>query len=113
MTTPRKNFNYNSPYAKPIQQYPSQSEDYISFDMGGSIQNNAASSSTEKTPGCYNPKYYQQNFRNSNSKANRRNLFNNNYSQQNNRQSLNQPQRYGQNLRNSNEKRSPQQQNVS
>lgn len=123
MTTPRKNFNYNQPYAKPVQQqYPSQSEDYISFDMGGPTQmNNKAQSSNEKTPGRYNPKYYQQNYRNSNNKQNRRNLFNNNYGgqQQGNqqRQNFNQNQqqyqqqnRYGH--RNSNE-RGQQKQNVS
>ncbi|XP_017493841.1 PREDICTED: uncharacterized protein LOC108381957, partial [Rhagoletis zephyria] len=27
--------SYTSPYAKPIQQYPSQSEDYISLEVGG------------------------------------------------------------------------------
>lgn len=120
MATPRKQFNYNTPYAKPVQQYPSQSEDYISFDMGGrTTQTNnasAAPSSNEKTPGRYNPKYYQQNYRNSNSKGNRRNLFNNNYGQQNNRQNYNhnynqqqQQQRYG--PRNGNERPQFQQKN--
>ncbi|XP_039970189.1 uncharacterized protein LOC126762370 [Bactrocera neohumeralis] len=27
--------NYTSPYAKPLHQYPSQSEDYISLEIGG------------------------------------------------------------------------------
>lgn len=123
MTTPRKDFNYNSPYAQPIKQYPSQSEDYISLDMGGARQQYPTVSSNEKTPGHHNLKYYQQNFRNSNSKASRRNLLYNNYSQDSHRQSFNQ-QRYGsrnssewpshqQNVRNSHEKRSQQQKNVS
>ena len=76
MSTPRKMFNnYTSPYAKPVQQYPSQSEDYISLDMGGRSQPQQAGSN-EKTPGGYmNTKHFQ----NSNSKSNRgKNLFNNN-----------------------------------
>ncbi|XP_023301457.2 protein kinase 4 [Lucilia cuprina] len=89
MSTPRKNFNYNSPYAKPQQQYPSQSQDYISLDMGGPTKNNTNTSASdsnlnEKTPGHYNGKFYQQH--NSNYKANRRHQFNNNYNQHNNRQ---------------------------
>lgn len=122
MTTPRKNFNYNAPYAKPVQQYPSQSEDYISFDMGGpnTQANNKAQSSNEKTPGRYNPKFYQQNYRNSNVKQNRRNLFNNNYGGQQNQQQGNQQRqnfqhhqqnRYGH--RNSNERGHQHKQNVS
>ncbi|KAM7358890.1 uncharacterized protein ACRADG_003682 [Cochliomyia hominivorax] len=123
MTTPRKSFNYNTPYARPgQQQYPSQSEDYISFDMGGPTQMNARNpSSNEKTPARFNPKYYQQNYRNSNGKQQqRRNLFNNNYGQQqkqnqHNRQSFNNNQQQFQqqrfNHRNSRNERSNQKQN--
>uniref|UniRef100_A0A1L8E7Y4 Uncharacterized protein n=1 Tax=Haematobia irritans TaxID=7368 RepID=A0A1L8E7Y4_HAEIR len=38
MSTPRKdrNFSYNSPYSKPMQQlYASQCEEFISLEMGG------------------------------------------------------------------------------
>uniref|UniRef100_A0A1I8N835 Uncharacterized protein n=1 Tax=Musca domestica TaxID=7370 RepID=A0A1I8N835_MUSDO len=41
MSTPRKNKNYNcytSPYSKPIQQYASQNDEYISLEMGGRCQ---------------------------------------------------------------------------
>lgn len=38
MSTPRKSFNYSSPYAKPVQQYPSQSEEFIAFNVGGQFQ---------------------------------------------------------------------------
>ncbi|TMW51574.1 hypothetical protein DOY81_003361 [Sarcophaga bullata] len=97
MNTPRKNVNYNSPYTRPVQAYPSQSEDYISLDMGGlktqqQQQPNKTVPSTkynETTPGHYNGKYYQQNQRNSHHKNNRHNSFNNNYNntgQNNNRQ---------------------------
>ena len=92
MNTPRKNFN--SPYTRPVQAYPSQSEDYISLDMGGlkTQQQHKAAPSTkynETAPGHYSGKYYQQNQRNSYHKNNRHNSFNNNYNnagQNNNRQ---------------------------
>lgn len=36
MTTPRKNFDFlESPYANHLPQYPSQSEGYLPFDLGG------------------------------------------------------------------------------
>lgn len=93
MNTPRKNMSYNSPYTKPVQQYPSQSEDYISLDMGGlktqQQHNQAPSNYHETTPNHYSGKYYQQNQRNSHHKNNRHNAFNNSYNNnggQNNRQ---------------------------
>ncbi|XP_073835992.1 uncharacterized protein [Musca autumnalis] len=69
MSTPRKNKNYNytSPYSKPIQQYASQNDEYISLEMGGRSQEGRETSSTTYTKKMnqrrpnYNGGYYSRN----------------------------------------------------